>query len=92
MTMPGMQKPHCTAPASPNASTYTSFSRSLSPSVVVIGWFSKVDALREQDFTSLPPAMTTQVPQVASSQPSLTESIPISSRSTDSSGLSSVTE
>src|SRR5450631_166162 len=92
MTMPGMQKPHCTAPASPKASTYTSFSRSLSPSVVVISWFSKVAALREHDFTSLPPAMTTQVPHVASSQPSLTDSTPISSRRTESRGLSSVTE
>ena len=72
MIMPGMQKPHCTAPASPKAKVYTSFSHAERPSTVMMLLPSSLSVWGTQALVSLPSISTWQVPQAPSLQPSFT--------------------
>ena len=73
ITMPGVQKPHCTAPAWPKAYTYASFSNSLSPSVVIICLPPSLSVRCTQAFIARPSIITVHVPHAPSLQPSFTE-------------------
>ena len=62
-TRPGVQKPHCTAPASTNAScTRCRRSPSASPSTVVTSWPSACAASTRQAQTSVPSSSTEHEP------------------------------
>ena len=73
MTMPGMQKPHWTAPLDPNAKTKASFSLTDSPSTVRMLLPSALFVVRTHDFTARPSTMIVHVPHAPSEHPSLTE-------------------
>ena len=76
--MPGIQKPHCTAPHSAKAYTYTSFSRSVRPSMVIIDLPSICETLPIQAFTFFPSMRIVQAPQAPALQPSF---VPVKRRS-----------
>ena len=88
MTIPGMQKPHCTAPASAKQCSYTRISAGSMPSTVTT--FLPARRLRDvtQALTFFPSTSTVQVPQTPSLQPSLAAVRPKSSRRNASSFLS----
>ena len=71
--MPGMQKPHWTAPASPKAKVKTCFSQSLSPSTVTTVLPSSLSVWGMHALVGLPSMSTWQVPQAPSLHPSFTE-------------------
>ena len=73
ITMPGMQKPHCTEPAVPKAYTNASFSRRLRPSTVMMFLPTALSVVRTHDFTAYPSTTIVHVPQAPSEHPSLTE-------------------
>ena len=73
ITMPGVQKPHCTAPASANAFEYISLSNSLSPSIVSTSLSCSLSTFIVQDLTALPSIKTVQLPHTPTSQPFLTD-------------------
>ena len=73
ITIPGMQKPHCTEPFEPKAYTKASFSSSVRPSVVMIFFPAASFVVSTQDFTAFPSTTMVHVPQAPSLQPSLTE-------------------
>ena len=73
ITMPGMQKPHCTAPTAPKAYTKASCSAGLSPSTVNMFLPAALLVLSTQAFTALPSTIMVQVPQAPSLHPSFTE-------------------
>ena len=79
MIMPGIQKPHCTAPASAKQCTYTFISSSGIPSTVVTCLPSALESLTTQAFIFFPSTSTVQVPQAPSLHPSLTAVRPSSS-------------
>ena len=72
ITMPGMQNPHWTAPASPKAQTQASFSKSVRPSTVRTLFPSILSVVRTQARVAFPSTSTVQVPQAPSLQPSFT--------------------
>ncbi len=73
MTMPGMQKPHWTAPALAKVQLYTSFSRGDSPSTVTTLRPASLAVVNRQARAALPSTSTMQAPQAPSEQPSFTE-------------------
>ena len=80
ITMPGMQNPHWTAPASAKAQANTSFSRWERPSTVTTRRPSSFAAVNRQARAALPSTSTMQAPQAPSEQPSFTEVSRSSSR------------
>src|SRR5699024_3105872 len=78
--IPGVQKPHCTAPALAKAYEYTFCSLSLNPSIVIIFLPSNFLSLCTHAFTALPSIIKVHVPQAPCEQPSLTECMCKSSR------------
>ncbi len=79
MTIPGMQNPHCTAPAFVNAYAYASISFSDIPSMVTIFLPTNFCVLNTQAFVALPSIITIQVPHAPSAHPFFTEVMFISS-------------
>ena len=78
ITMPGVQKPHCRACLSRNASWTGCRSVSLpTPSIVTISAPSACRASTVQDFTASPLISTVQAPHCVVSQPTC---VPVSRR------------
>ena len=71
--IPGIQNPHCTAPALLKAYTYTSFSRSLNPSTVKIDFPQNLAILCVHAKTGFPSTRTVQLPHTPSLHPSFTD-------------------
>ncbi len=73
MTMPGMQKPHCTAPTAPKAYTKASRTSSGRPSTVTMLRPAARAVVSTHALTAAPSTWMVQVPQAPSEQPSLAE-------------------
>ena len=80
ITIPGIQKPHWTAPALEKAWTKAFFSSSVRPSMVRISSSLSLESFWVQESFLLSPTRTVQVPQAPWEQPSFTEVICKSSR------------
>jgi len=80
ITMPGMQKPHCTAPADANAWAYTAFSRGESPSTVSTFFPPSLATSVTQARRFTPSMSTVHAPQAPTPQAFLTEVSRSSSR------------
>ena len=82
ITMPGVQKPHCSPCSARNAAGIgcRSSPSAESPSNVVTDWPSTCTASRVHDFTDSPSSSTVQAPQDVVSQPMLVALSPTTSR------------
>src|SRR5690606_13808136 len=81
MSIPGVQKPHCSAWLSWNACcSGCSSPSSAKPSMVVLSRPSACTANTEQDFTRCPSRWTVQAPQLLVSQPTTVPTLPSRSR------------
>ena len=73
ITIPGIQNPHCTAPALEKAYTYIALSLSDKPSAVSILFPSSLSVFCTQAFTAFPSINTVHVPHAPSLHPFFTD-------------------
>ncbi len=85
MISPGVQNPHCTAPASTKAAwTSDGDPNGAMPSIVTIGWPTAAAAITRHEHTNTPSSMTLHEPHSPCSQAPLVPINPSRSRSTSS--------